>query len=352
MRSSIVSVLGTAALALFLFLLTPLPGAGQPFGSWTLWERPSAGFIRIPHSPALNPVGQITLEGWVAVSDGGGCSAIVSKGFVTGWSVAICGTQLRSYLKGVASARTAGVLDSGPWNHFAVTFDGVERCHYINGELIQCWNEPGPLATNTLPVRIGSDPELPPNSPVGAINELRLWNVARTLQQIRSTINRPLSSPQPGLVAVWSGGGPTDAVGPHDGTIVGDVPALTFPVTNFPCSNTATSLCLQNHFVATVKWRTGGPSSTNTGNGMLTPLVSPQSGVFWFFSPANWELMVKVLAGCPVNNHWWVFTAATTNVFYRLEVLDIRAGVNKVYFNYPGPPAPAVTDTAAFATCP
>ena len=29
----------------------------------------------------------------------------------------------------------------------------------------------------------------------------------------------------------------------------------------------------------------------------------------------------------------------------------IVAGVNKIYFNYPGPPAPAVTDTGAFATC-
>jgi len=33
-------------------------------------------------------------------------------------------------------------------------------------------------------------------------------------------------------------------------------------------------------------------------------------------------------------------------------VFDVRAGVNKIYFNYPGPPAPAVTDTNAFATCP
>ena len=47
-----------------------------------------------------------------------------------------------------------------------------------------------------------------------------------------------------------------------------------------------------------------------------------------------------------------MFSAATTNVFYRMEVFNQEYGVNKVYFNYPGPPAPAVTDTGAFATCP
>jgi hypothetical protein len=63
-------------------------------------------------------------------------------------------------------------------------------------------------------------------------------------------------------------------------------------------------------------------------------------------------VMVKVLNGCGLNNRWWLFSAATTNVFYRLEVTDVTTGTSKIYFNYPGPPAPAVTDTDAFATCP
>ena len=34
--------------------------------------------------------------------------------------------------------------------------------------------------------------------------------------------------------------------------------------------------------------------------------------------------MAKVLNGCSINNQWWVFSAATTNVFYQLYV-DRRA---------------------------
>jgi len=61
--------------------------------------------------------------------------------------------------------------------------------------------------------------------------------------------------------------------------------------------------------------------------------------------------MVKVIDGCALNNRWWVFTAATTNVYYQLNVTDVQNGQPKIYFNYPGPPAPAVTDTNAFP-CP
>ena len=47
-----------------------------------------------------------------------------------------------------------------------------------------------------------------------------------------------------------------------------------------------------------------------------------------------------------------MYSAATTDLYYRMEVLDGLRGVQKIYFNYPGAPAPAVTDSDAFATCP
>jgi len=114
--------------------------------------------------------------------------------------------------------------------------------------------------------------------------------------------------------------------------------------------STTTALCLQNRFSITARFRTGAPG---TAEGTAQVAVGNSgSGLFWFFSSDNWEVLVKAINACGFNNRYWVFSAATTNVFYRLEVLDVKAGVAKVYFNYPGPPAPAVTDTDAFATCP
>lgn len=349
MTKAIVSFVRPAGVVLAFFLLAPAAASAQPFGSWTIFESPSVGHIRIPHSPALNPTTAITIEGWVNVQDNGLCSSIIGKDFDSAWWVGICGTTLRTYLRGGFSVRNGGVLPPNEWTHFAVTFDGTNRRHYINGEQVAIFFEPGALPTNGQPVRIGSDVSWN-LSPSGTINEIRLWNVARTTQQIRSTINVPLTAPQPGLVAVWRNGGPVDAVGPHDGVVVGDVPSLTFPIGG-PCTTTDQVLCLRDRFEVTIDWRTAPPPASGSP-GMVAPLITSQSGIFWFFNETNWEVMVKALNGCPLNDRYWVFSAATTNVFYRMEVFDRVGAANKVFFNYPGPPAPAVTDTSAFATCP
>lgn len=115
------------------------------------------------------------------------------------------------------------------------------------------------------------------------------------------------------------------------------------------CVPTSTSLCL-NHgrFRVEVAWSANGSS----GAGTVVPGASADSGLFWFFSPENWELMVKVLDGCGVNQRYWVFAAATTNVHYVLTVTDTASGRVVRYENPAGRPAAATTDTNAFHTCP
>ena len=76
---------------------------------------------------------------------------------------------------------------------------------------------------------------------------------------------------------------------------------------------------------------------------------SADTGLFWFFDAANWELMVKVLDGCDVSEHFWVFTSALTNVEYALRVTDLETGVEREYVNPLGQLAESVADTRAFA---
>ena len=83
----------------------------------------------------------------------------------------------------------------------------------------------------------------------------------------------------------------------------------------------------------------------------MVPGAGDGSGLFWFFAPDNWELMVKVLDGCAANGSHWVFSAATTNVAYRLTVTDTQAEVTWSHDNPLGRTAPAVTDTTALP-CP
>lgn len=114
------------------------------------------------------------------------------------------------------------------------------------------------------------------------------------------------------------------------------------------CVPSATTLCLGGgRFALSVDWET----PTASGTGKVVELASAGSGLFWFFAAENWELLVKVLDGCALNQHFWVFSAATTNVAYELEVRDLVAGTRQVYRNEQGTLAAAVNDASAFDGC-
>ncbi len=339
--------------AALVLLAVPRAGQTQPFTAWLSHNGSGTGRIEIPHHPSLNPTGAFTFEAWVSVSTAGGsvCRSIAGKNFTETWWVGVCGTTLRSYLKGTPSLRDGGVVPAGRWTHVAVVFNGTQRLHYINGEQVASFPETGPLPTNAAAMRIAGDVafQVPPT---GDIDEVRLWNVARTTAQIRAALNVRINTAQPGLVAVWPLDGNTaDVIGAHDGAVSGTgITASTFPAFG-ACAGSATGLCLFDRFLVTARFRTGAPG-TAEGTAQVAGCPNDGSGLFWFFSATNWEVMVKALNGCGLNDRWWVFSAATTNVFYRLEVWDVTEGEQKIYFNYPGSPAPAVTDTSALATCP
>ncbi|MFA6959069.1 MAG: LamG domain-containing protein [Thermoanaerobaculia bacterium] len=347
-------------LASSMFFMAGTAGA-QPFGAYlVLGGDPSTGHVVIPASPALNPTDAFTFEAWVGITNnpaGEDCRSIAGKSYTQAWWIGLCTVggkpTLRSYLKAGGSARNGGQIEPGRWTHVAVVFNGTKRLHYINGELAATFDETGPLAVGTTEMRIGSDVSWA-HQPTGAIDEVHLWNVARTEAQIRSDLGREITAPEAGLVAVWPfNGNASDIIGAHNGTTTGtNIGFLTNPVALSCGSSTATSLCLLTRFSVSARWRTDPAGTLTNDQAKVAGAANAGSGLFQFFGPDNWEILVKALNGCGLNNRYWVFSAATTNVFYRLDVTDVKSGKSKIYFNYPGPPAPAVTDTDAFATCP
>ncbi len=107
-------------------------------------------------------------------------------------------------------------------------------------------------------------------------------------------------------------------------------------------------LCVADRFDVRVEWR---DNAGNAGVGRPVPLESAASGIFWFFDRDNWEMMVKVLDGCQINDRVWVFAASPTDVETKLTVTDRLTGARQVYAKPLGVAAPAVTDTDAFDAC-
>jgi hypothetical protein len=130
------------------------------------------------------------------------------------------------------------------------------------------------------------------------------------------------------------------------------IPAVATVLPAGPCPPSATNaLCLQDQrFTVRSNWRT--QFGTRGHSPKVQNVNSDDSGLFYFFNPNNWEMLIKVLDGCPVNNRFWVFAAATTNVEYTITVTDTQEQKVSTYFNPLGSAASPIQDTQAFATCP
>ncbi|HJX29194.1 MAG TPA: hypothetical protein VJ885_14890, partial [Thermoanaerobaculia bacterium] len=110
------------------------------------------------------------------------------------------------------------------------------------------------------------------------------------------------------------------------------------------CVANANNLCLfDNRFRVSVDWRTQAGA---TGKGTAIP-ASSESGTFWFFGPENVELVVKVLDGRPLNDKFWFFYGALSDVQYTITVTDTATGTVKRYRNAQGNLC-GMGDTAAF----
>ena len=110
------------------------------------------------------------------------------------------------------------------------------------------------------------------------------------------------------------------------------------------CEASNERLCLlDGRFSAEVEWRDPngsegfGRAIAGTGN----------SGYFWFFTPGNLELSLKVLDGRGINGKFWVFYGALSDVEYHLHITDTLTGERKTYSN-PAGEICGMADTSAF----
>ena len=149
-------------------------------------------------------------------------------------------------------------------------------------------------------------------------------------------------------VATVSASGVVTAVGPGKTRIMTATPAASFTVQVQVLAPPSTTLSLHNgRFQVTVTYATASAS------GQGTPVqLTPDTGYFWFFTAANVEMVLKVLDGCSLGGHYWVFAGGLTNVQTQIVVTDTQANQSKTYKTPQGPAFTPIQDTKAFATCP
>jgi hypothetical protein len=214
-----------------LLAISPALSA-QPFGRYLrLQGVPQSGYIEVPHDTLLDTPA-MTVEAWVSIRDAhaGACSSIAGKQWTSAWWLGVCGTQFRSYFNGTASLKDGGTIPADTWVHIAATTDGSTRRHYINGNLVLESAETAPrsIPRPTSTFRIGSDVSYV-FTVEGGIDDLRIWTVARTQDQIRATMTAPYAPEGSDLTGQFLGleawyrfeGNAFDSWRTHHGTILG-----------------------------------------------------------------------------------------------------------------------------------
>jgi len=85
------------------------------------------------------------------------------------------------------------------WTHIAVTKDTTNLILYINGEEVDhiTWCCPGQIPVESPQIRLG-------HNYLGKMDNVRMWNVARTQEQIQQYMYDDVPSDEPGLVADYT----------------------------------------------------------------------------------------------------------------------------------------------------
>ncbi|MBI2807692.1 MAG: VCBS repeat-containing protein [Planctomycetes bacterium] len=172
--------------------------------------------VVIPDSPTLR-LTNLTLEGWFKFDTDQATQILAQKSIVNAffrasyqlWFDAAArtlnagiGRDVEGF--GVVSAAFTPVL--GRWYHFAFTFDdpGNVQLLYIDGAQVG-------TSVNTRSIQYTADalvlgqqaPDHPANFFRGTMDEIRLWDFARSQSQIQADMGRRLTGNEPGLAAYY-----------------------------------------------------------------------------------------------------------------------------------------------------
>ncbi len=173
------------------------------------------GYMQVADSESLHSFREaITVEAWIKAASfyvgDGQVNSILRKNIASGAENFLLrfrtldGEPLAEMNPGVRVGIVQAPYEftTGTWYHLAGTYDGKAITVYVNGVKVKSQPFSGPMYIDKSDLFIGKgDPEFSFGEYLhGLLDEIRLWNLARSPEQVRSSMNTPLTGKEPGLV--------------------------------------------------------------------------------------------------------------------------------------------------------
>ncbi|MFN8397225.1 MAG: LamG domain-containing protein [Bacteroidia bacterium] len=210
-------------------------------------------FGQLPMSDKYCGTGTYTVEAWIKPDVVDANSRFLVRGIQFAPRVAIQngGLSARWYtasngFKQVDSPKN--LIKAGVWQHIAVSWDGQQIGLYVNGVLVKGGSHEGGLQKGATEIAVGRrELNKTTENYLGSIEEVRIWNTARTQAEIGRYMKYRLIGNEPGLVAYYPislvDTNPLKDYGPNGlhGKLNGIVSAIVPVGANSPTTSTTNS---------------------------------------------------------------------------------------------------------------
>ncbi|MBD3386234.1 T9SS type A sorting domain-containing protein [candidate division KSB1 bacterium] len=177
-------------------------------------------FVQVANDPSLNVAELFTIEFWIKTSNPSqSWSRVLEKGSWDEYYIGFYGRHgkmhgsLRTYITGgytrmtIPAGPSKTVVQPNTWYHVAATYDGNQATMYINGvpELTKtAVVSPRSLLGDLIIGAVQRDQDTYEYHLDATLDELRIWNVARTTQDIVQSIFNEITGTETGLVAYYN----------------------------------------------------------------------------------------------------------------------------------------------------
>ena len=166
----------------------------------------STNRVTVPDNNILDLTTTATIEAWFKPASTGTPQRIVCKGNSSGYELFISSggnISFRINFNDTYRVTSSTTVTTGSWIYAAGTYDGTTMKLFVNG-VQEGGNVSGTTITqNTAVLSIGSQSNGIDAFFNGAIDEVRIWNIARDSIAIRNDMCKKLTGSESGLVGYW-----------------------------------------------------------------------------------------------------------------------------------------------------